>query len=100
MRNRVDLGRAQAVVDVERLPRGGSIMKLVRPADHAELSCLVVEHTWRVDNGRADTVHELYVDDGELLVGPTPLRGREAIREWGRRTVNRVIAPTIGEAVA
>ena len=60
--------------------------QLVSGADYVELSRLVIEHAWRVDNGRADTVHELYVDDGVLDVG-TPLRGREAIREWGRQLV-------------
>jgi SnoaL-like domain len=40
-----------------------------------------------VDNGRADTVHELYIDDGELIVPPTPLRGRQALFEWGRQLV-------------
>ena len=52
----------------------------------AGTSRLVTEHAWRVDQGRADTVHELYVDDGVLDVG-TPLRGRQAIREWGRQLV-------------
>jgi hypothetical protein len=60
---------------------------LVTAADYVELSRLVIEHAWRVDNGRADTVYELYVDDGELMVASTPLRGRPAIREWGRRLV-------------
>lgn len=40
-----------------------------------------------MDNSRADTVHELYVDDGELNVPPTPLRGRQALIEWGRQLV-------------
>jgi hypothetical protein len=60
--------------------------QFVSGADYVELSRLVIEHAWRVDNGRADTVHELYMDDGVLDVG-TPLRGRQAIREWGRRLV-------------
>jgi hypothetical protein len=59
---------------------------LVSEADHLQLSCLVTEHAWRVDHGRADTVHELYAEDGALDVG-TPLRGRQAIHEWGRRLV-------------
>ena len=58
----------------------------VSEADYLELSRLVIEHTWRVDNGRVDTLHELYMDDGVLDVG-MPLRGREAIREWGRQLV-------------
>jgi hypothetical protein len=61
--------------------------QLVSDADHVQLSRLVTEHAWRADNGRADTVHELYVDDGELILGPTPLRGRQAIYEWGRQLV-------------
>jgi len=42
-----------------------------------QLSRLVIEHEWRTDHGRADTVHELYVDDGELTLGTTaaPIRG-------------------------
>jgi hypothetical protein len=64
-----------------------TVEQLVSDADHVQLSRLVTEHAWRVDNGRADTLHELYVDDGESIVGPTPLRGRQAIYEWGRQLV-------------
>jgi hypothetical protein len=60
---------------------------LVSPTDYVELSRLVLEHGWRTDHGRADTIHELYVDNGELVLPPTHLRGREAIREWGRQLV-------------
>ena len=60
--------------------------RLVTESDHVELSRLVTEHAWRTDHGRADTLHELYVDDGVLEVG-APLRGRDAIREWGRQIV-------------
>ena len=54
-----------------------------------QLSRLVVEHGSWTAHGRADTVHELYVDDGELTLGPTaaPIRGRRAIFEWGRQLV-------------
>ena len=61
--------------------------QLVSDADYVQLSRLVSEHAWRSDAGRADTLHELYVDDGELILGPTPLRGRQAIRDWGRKLV-------------
>ena len=64
-----------------------TVEQLVSETDHVQLSRLVTEHAWRVDHGRADTIHELYVDDGELIVGPTPLRGRAAILEWGRQLV-------------
>ena len=60
--------------------------QLVDHADYIELSRLVIEHGWRTDNGRADTVHELYVDDGVLDLG-SPMRGRLAIRDWGRQLV-------------
>src|ERR1043166_2728401 len=63
------------------------VEKLVSETDHVQLSRLVTEHAWRADNGRADTIHELYIDDGELSLGPSFLRGREAILEWGRQLV-------------
>ena len=65
----------------------GKAEQLVCEADYVQLSRLVIEHGWRVDNGRADTVHELYVDEGELDVPPTPVHGRQALIEWGRRIV-------------
>ena len=61
---------------------------LVSDSDHVQLTRLVTEHAWRTDNGRADTVHELYVDDGELVLPPGPLRGRQAIHEWGQKIVD------------
>jgi len=61
--------------------------QLVSDGDHQQLSRLVIEHSWRVDLGHADTVHELYIDNGELVVPPITLRGREAIHEWGRQLV-------------
>jgi hypothetical protein len=62
--------------------------QLVSERDYFELSRLVNEHTWRVDNGYADTVYELYTEDGELNVPPAPIRGHQALREWGRELVN------------
>jgi len=59
--------------------------QLVNETDYIQLTRLVMEHGWRTDNGIADTIHELYVDDGELLLPGTPLRGRQAIREWGKQ---------------
>jgi uncharacterized protein (TIGR02246 family) len=57
---------------------------LLEDADHAELARLVTEISWRIDHGKADTVHELFVDDGEMILGETRLSGREEIRAWGR----------------
>jgi SnoaL-like domain len=57
----------------------------VSETDYVELSRLVIEHAWRTDNGCAGTLHELWVEDGELDLGSTVLRGRQAIADWGRR---------------
>src|SRR6476619_5799927 len=66
---------------------GPAAEQLVSKTDHVQLSRLVTEHAWRADQGRADTIHELYIDDGELSLGPSALRGREAILDWGRQLV-------------
>jgi hypothetical protein len=58
--------------------------QLVADADHVQLARLVTEIAWRIDHGEADTVHELFVADGEMSLGQTILRGQEAIRQWGR----------------
>ena len=60
-----------------------------------QLSRLVTEHAWRVDHGHADTIHELYVDDGEVTLPPGPVRGREALRAWGRQIVDHTPWQTI-----
>ena len=60
--------------------------QLVSDADYVALSRLVVEISWRIDHGRADTVWELFVPDGVLNAG-TPLAGHDALREWGRSRV-------------
>jgi hypothetical protein len=59
--------------------------QLVSESDYVELSRLVIEHTYRNDSGRPDTVHELYTEDGELELQGTTLRGRKAIQEWGEK---------------
>jgi hypothetical protein len=59
----------------------------VSDADYVQLCRLVTEHAWRTDNGRSDTLHELWAEDGELDLGSTTLRGRKAIAEWGRQLV-------------
>jgi hypothetical protein len=57
---------------------------LVSNADYVQLSRLVIEHAWRTDHAQSHTLHELWVDEGELDLGSTVLRGRDAIRAWGR----------------
>jgi len=69
--------------------------QLVSDTDHVQLGRLVTEHAWRADNGRADTIHELYVDDGELTLPPGPVRGRDALRAWGRQIVDHTPWRTI-----
>ena len=61
--------------------------QFVSDADYVQLCRLVIEHAWRADNGRSDTLHELWGEDGELDLGSTILRGRRAIAEWGRKLV-------------
>jgi SnoaL-like domain len=58
--------------------------QLVSDEDHIALSRLVVEISWRIDHGRADTVWELFVPDGVLATSGAPLVGHDAIRDWGR----------------
>jgi SnoaL-like domain len=59
----------------------------VGDADHVQLSRLVIEAAWRVDLGRADTLHELFVEDATLTLDDTVLKGWEQIQEWGRSAV-------------
>lgn len=49
---------------------------------------LTNEHAWRLDHGAADTLFELYAEDGELLqLPPRDLIGRDAIKAWGAERV-------------
>jgi SnoaL-like domain len=81
-----------------------SAEELVGDAHYVQLCRLVVEHAWRTDNGRSDTLHELWAEDGELDLGATILRGRQAIAEWGRQLVEnppwRTIHHVCGRFVA
>ena len=58
--------------------------QFVSATDQVELSQLITEHLYRIDNGLAGTLYELYAEDGVLDIGTGTLRGHEAIREWGR----------------
>jgi hypothetical protein len=51
--------------------------------DHASLTRLVLELVWRIDHGQADTAHELFTEDGEMVLGPNEMRGRADIVAWG-----------------
>jgi hypothetical protein len=58
---------------------------LVSDADHVQLERLVTEAAWRVDEGRSDTLYELFIEDGMLVLGTSELNGHDAIRNWGRQ---------------
>jgi hypothetical protein len=51
--------------------------------DRAELEALVVEIAWRIDHRKADTVYELFTEDGTMTLGPQAMRGRNELIEWG-----------------
>src|SRR6185295_7404114 len=57
----------------------------VSDADHVQLERLVTEAAWRGDEGHSDTLYELFVEDGTLLLGNSELKGHDAIRNWGRQ---------------
>jgi hypothetical protein len=65
--------------------RNGEGKPLVSDADHLALERLITESAWRVDEGKSDLLSELFIDDGELAIGDEVLKGREAIRAWGRQ---------------
>ncbi|GLU40044.1 nuclear transport factor 2 family protein [Pseudomonas sp. NBRC 100443] len=53
-----------------------------------EIQALTAEHAYRLDHGAADTLHQLYTADGQLLgLPPRDLVGREAIAAWGAERV-------------
>ena len=62
--------------------------QLVQDTDHVMLARLVTELFWRIDHGKADSVHEMFTADGQMSMGPTALRGREELQEWGRKRVH------------
>ena len=67
-----------------------TVDQLVSETDYVQLSRLVIEHAWRADNGRADTIHELYVDDGELTLPPGLCAVvTRCVREAGSSSITR-----------
>jgi ketosteroid isomerase-like protein len=56
----------------------------ITPQIRAAIEALVIEHAWLIDHGQAGRLDELYTEDG-LMTGLGPeVRGREAIRVWGK----------------
>jgi NAD(P)-dependent dehydrogenase (short-subunit alcohol dehydrogenase family) len=70
---------------IDRAARTRRQPRLVDDADHLALERLIIEAAWRVDDGRSDTLHDLFTEDGALTLGSTVLTGRQAIRAWGRQ---------------
>jgi hypothetical protein len=65
--------------------KAGTIGRLVSDDDHMQLTRLVTEFVWRVDNGKASTLDELVSDDVAIEIAGATLRGPEAVAEWGRQ---------------
>lgn len=62
--------------------------KLVDSETRAAIQALTIEHAYKLDHGLADTLHELYAEDGELLgLPPRDLIGREDLAQWGAARV-------------
>jgi hypothetical protein len=74
-----------SVALIDRAARSRRQPQLVSDSDHVALERLVTEAAWRVDQGRSDTLHELFTEDGVLVLGSSVLSGHEAIRTWGRQ---------------
>jgi hypothetical protein len=67
----------------------------VNDEDHVQLERLVTEVAFRIDHGRAETVHELFLEDGTLDLGDRVLRGKDSIQAWGREIVEQKTYPGI-----
>jgi hypothetical protein len=57
----------------------------------AALTALCTEYVWRIDNGHAQTVPELFSDDGEWIGPWGTMAGRAALDEaWTARSLRTV----------
>ena len=57
--------------------------------DQQAIERLIIEASYRIDHGLADSLFELFTADASLTFGDLELHGREAIAEWGRNRVKR-----------
>lgn len=57
--------------------------KLVSNEDFIELSKLITEISYRIDNLKASTLYELCTHDVEFNIGSDPIKGSDAIQQWG-----------------
>jgi hypothetical protein len=68
--------------------------QLVGQADHLELARLVIEIAWRIDHGKAGTVHELFADEGQMNLGQTSLKaGKRSGNNGGAGAMRSPTAP-------
>jgi hypothetical protein len=58
-------------------------MKPPDAATERQLTRLIIEFAWLVDNQQADSIYELMAEDAQLRLHYAPLIGRAAIAEWG-----------------
>lgn len=56
----------------------------VSDADHVTLERLAIEVNWRVDAGIAETIPELFTEDGSIATFGEPPVGQDALRIWGK----------------
>ena len=56
---------------------------LVADSDHIQLTRLALEVAWRVDIGVAETLPDLFTEDGWIATLGEPSVGHAAIRSWG-----------------
>ena len=56
---------------------------LVDESDFIALTRLALEIAWRVDNGEASSLPDLFTDDGSIATLGEPSVGNDAIRAWG-----------------
>lgn len=58
--------------------------ELVDASDYTALTRLALEVAWRVDNGEAASLTDLFTEDGSIATLGEPSVGHAAIRSWGQ----------------
>lgn len=53
--------------------------------DRRKIVELIVEFAWRVDHGKASSMHEIVTDDVEMVLTKGTMVGKDAVKEWGKR---------------
>ena len=58
--------------------------ELVDESDYTALMRLALEVAWRVDNGEAASLPDIFTEDGSIATLGEPSIGHDAIRAWGQ----------------